>query len=153
MLILKIAEPELSVLMAKLFKEDTFDMLEVRGLEVITFTSFSITGTLDKTFDDSPQEGTAHCSWSRLKPFALAIIKGKKRPRSIKLTLSHPQASQIHPNASALFLNLNYENNEAHLNTAVAQRSFTLDKSVENAWDDHINTFLKKHNIPITTHL
>ena len=155
MLIFKITDPELNVFMARLFKEDVFDAFEVRGLEVGTFTNFQISGALDRVFDESPEVGAAHCSWERIKPFAVAFIKGKKRPNSIKITLSYPpeSAKQIHPNAAALFLNINYENGELHVTTAVSQRNFSLDKSVEGAWDDHVNAFFATNNIPISVRL
>lgn len=141
--------------MARLFRENAFDTFEVRGLEVCTFTSFQINGALDRAFDEAPETGPTYCAWERIKPFAVSFIKGKKRPKSIKLTLSYPSESmvQIHPNAAALFLNINYEHNEAHINTAVSQRNFSLDKSVDGAWDDHINTFFKRNNIPVSARL
>jgi len=155
MLILKITEPELNVFMARLLKEDTFDAFEVRGLEVSTFTNFQISGAVDASFDEDTPEDAAYCRWERIKPFAVSFIKGKKRPSSVNITLSYPpeSAKHIHPNSAALFLNINYEHGELHVTTAVSQRNFSLDKSVEGAWDDHINAFFASNNIPISVRL
>ena len=155
MLIFKITDPELNVLMARLFRENIFDVFEVRGLEIATFTNFQVSGALDRVFDDLPEAGTAHCSWERVKPFAVSFIKGKKRPKSIKITLAHPSelTAQVHPNAAALFLNISYEHNEAQLSTAVSQKNFSLDKSVDGSWDDYIDAFFKNNNIPVSTRL
>jgi len=155
MLILKITEPELNVFMARLLKEDTFDTFELRGLEVASFTNFQVSGALDASFDDDTADEATHCQWGRIKPFAVSFIKGKKRPNSIKITLAYPSesAKQIHSNAAALFLNINYENGELHVTTASSQRNFSLDKSVEGAWDDHVNAFFAANNIPISVRL
>jgi len=155
MLIFKIVDPELNVFMARLFRENVFDTFEVRGLEVGTFTSFQVNGALDREFDDMPEDGAAYCTWERLKPFAVSFIKGKKRPKVIKITLAYPPqgAASLHPNAAALFLNINYENNEAQLSTGVSQRNFSLDKSVDGAWDDYIDAFFASNNIPVSTRL
>ncbi|MCL2853599.1 MAG: DUF5721 family protein [Defluviitaleaceae bacterium] len=155
MLIFKITDPELNVFMGRLFKEGVFDIFEVRGLEVGAFTNFQISGALDRAFDEAPETSPGYCSWERIKPFAVAFIKGKKRPKAIKITLAYPSedAAQVHPNAAALFLNINYENNEAQLSTAVSQRNFSLDKSVDGAWDDYIDAFFAKNNIPVSTRL
>ena len=139
--------------MARLFRESVFDAFEVRGLEVGTFTNFQVSGALDRGFDDDPEAGPAHCAWERIKPFAVAFIKGRKRPKVIKITLAHPDTVRIHPNAAALFLNINYEDNEAQLSTAVSQRNFSLDKSVDGAWDDYIEAFFASNNIPVSTRL
>ena len=141
--------------MGRLFREGAFDAFEVRGLEVGTFTNFQVSGALDRSFEDAPEAGPAHCAWERIKPFAVAFIKGKKRPKVIKITLAHPSedTARIHTNAAALFLNINYENNEAQLSTAVSQRNFSLDKSVDGAWDDYIEAFFASNNIPVSTRL
>ena len=155
MLILKITEPELNIFMARLFKEDTFDAFELRGLEVATFTNFQVSGELDPSFDDDTADTAAHCTWGRVKPFAVSFIKGKKRPNSIKITLGYPfeNTAQVHPNAAALFLNINYEHGELHVTTASSQRNFSLDKSVEGAWDDYVNAFFAAKSIPISVRL
>ncbi|MCL2618523.1 MAG: DUF5721 family protein [Defluviitaleaceae bacterium] len=154
MLIYRITDPELNVFMARLFKEAVFDTFEVRGLEVCTFTEFRISGALDKDFDGTDTDA-AYCAWGRLKPFAVDFIKGRKRPRLIRITLSHPSAAaaQLHPNAAALFLNINYELDEAQITTGASQKNFALDKSVEGVWDDYIEAFFAQHNIPISTRL
>jgi hypothetical protein len=70
------------------------------------------------------------------------------KPRYIKIVfaMSDENARAVHENSAALFLNLVYENDEITLSTGSSQRSFSLDKSVGNAWDECIEGFLKAHD-------
>ena len=145
MLVYRIAEPDVAGFMAHLLREQTFDLFEVRRLEVASFTEFSVSGV---------EEGAekAYCTWARIRPFAVAFVRGKKRPRLLRLTLAHTAEGMalVHANAAALMLNIVYENNEVRVVSAVAQREFLLDKSLEEAWAEYIDGFFKKNNIPVS---
>jgi len=52
--------------------------------------------------------------------------------------------SKAHENAAAMFLNLNFEEGTARFTTAIAQKTFSLDKSIDQVWDQKIVNFFKK---------
>ena len=147
----KISDINIKFFMGKLLKENTFDNFEVRGIEVCSFTKFEINGILA---DDERNEDSKNnfCKWEILKPYIFQIIKGNAKPKSIKIIFSMPidQLTEIHSNASALFLNMLFVNDEVIFTIATSQKNFTLDKSVDNSWNDYIVKFLNKNEIPIS---
>lgn len=154
MIVLKIPELELKDFMNKLIKEETFDAFEIRGVEINSFTKIEISGIQDKDFlsdDEKELELKKYCTWKKLRPYVFNIIKGNKRPRSIKIvfSLENEKLSLIHENASALFLNMNFENNEISFTTGVSQKSFSMDKSLDVSWDDYVVEFFKESKITI----
>ena len=44
-------------------------------------------------------------------------------------------------------MNLRFEKNEVHLVTGLSMKVFTLDKTLEHAWDQDMKTFLRMHEI------
>jgi len=46
-----------------------------------------------------------------------------------------------------LFLNLQYEHEQMMVISGAAMKTFTLSKTVEQAWDGYAEKFLKKHGI------
>lgn len=158
MIVINIQEAEIKDFMSKLIKEETFDTFEVRGVEINSFTKIEISGIQDKDFLSDYEkefEIKKYCTWKKLRPYVFNIIKGNKRPRSIKIvfSLKSEKLSALHENASALFLNMNFENNEILFITGVSQKNFSLDKSLDNLWDDFVIQFFKENNIFVSTHI
>ena len=96
-----------------------------------------------------------YAPWSMLKPYCFNMIKGKRTPLSMKLVFSMPPHSiaaflnkndiSINPDTvNGLYLNIRYENRQLCVITGTSLSSFTLDKSVENAWDTAVGQFIKK---------
>ena len=78
-----------------------------------------------------------------------------RTPLSMKLVFSMPQHSIeafIAKNGlnissdtvTGLYLNIRYENKQLCVITGTSLSSFTLDKSMENAWDTAVEHFIKK---------
>lgn len=133
-----------------LFKSNIFDNLETREIKINTFINFEINGTINKDFFDLDSEiKRKYCLWSEVKPYIFNIIKGKRLPKYIKIILSvkEENMSIISNNASALFLNIIFENNEILCVTGASQKFFSIDKSYQYNWDEYIISFLKKYNI------
>ncbi len=151
--------------MGKLLLSATFDnFLLVEGT-ITTYNTFHINGRLHKDFfteEELSQKGmTARdfSLWKEVKPFCLELIKGKKTPRSFQFTfqLSKENTEKLlassgivsfsPENISGLLLNIRYENNCLSCITATNLNLFTLDKTLEHAWDDMIKRFLKQQEI------
>lgn len=129
-------------------KDDKFDKFEVRSCDITTFVEYSIDCLLNKSwFDEAPQRD--YCLWSELRPYIFGLIKGKKKPKSMKfvMALSHKAAAKIHPNALACFINITFEEDKITVITGTAQKEFSLDKSLELNWGDRIRNFFDNMNI------
>ncbi len=132
--------------MAALLKSDVFDKFELREITISTFASFSINGK--KTNSETPE----YCQWKEIKPFAFEVIKGNKLPNLIKIifSLSPDMVGGVN-GASALFLNITYENDSLNCITGISMKNFTLDRSNEYAFDEYISQFFANNNILVST--
>ena len=130
--------------MQHLFVQDSFCRLEVRGIVLHSFTHFEISGEKD---------GGAHCIWEELRPYVRHILKGRDKPKAMKLIFAQPEPESFHPNAAALFINIAYEGadeGKITCTTATAQKQFDMDKSLDRAWDGWVAEFFKQHDITMT---
>ena len=139
--------------MNKLLRENIFDNFEVRKVEIQTFTHFEISGIIDKNFYTVEEQENIErnfCIWSELKPIIFNLIKGNKLPGFIKIifSLDENTMQQLSDNAAAMFLNISFENNAIVCTSGYSQKTFTLDKKVENCWEEYILKFFKDNNIP-----
>jgi len=156
MLVIELTGEDLKNLMNLLLKHATFDKFQVRGVEICTYTKFSISGILEKTYyPEAEREGIKrnYCLWSELRGHALEWIKGDRQPKALKIVFSPDEeaTADIHGNAAALFLNLHYEDQLARFTTATSQKSFDLDKSLDQAWDEMIRKFFRKNFPKVNT--
>jgi len=134
--------------MNRLLREDILDNFDVRGIEIAINTRISIDGALI-TSEEQPQGFT---SWEALRPLLFAIIKTGAKPRQIKIIFSYKadEIKEIHPNAAALFLNMLYENDIVNFTTATSQKEFSLEKSLDDSWDEWVRGFFIEKNITVT---
>ena len=139
--------------MNALLKKEVFDNFQLREATIATFVSFEIHGGINKSYFENPQEiNKDYCLWRDVKHFAFEMIKGNRLPKSIKIVFSADEdiISQISNNASALFINLTFENNEVTLITGISYKTFTMDKSVEFLWDQWVKTFFEENGIHLS---
>ncbi len=132
--------------MNALMKEDIFDNFEVRNIEINTFTKFEISGILNKSYFSLDEQETINrnfCLWKELKPIVFGLIKGSIKPKSIKIIFSYDtnKLEEFDNNASALFLNIVFEDNKIICTTGSSQKVFSLDRNVETKWDIYIGNF------------
>ena len=140
--------------MHQLLKGGVFDLFEAREVYINTFTSFEIHCNYHKDFfpPDSAQD-RKYCLWKEIKPYAFDIIKGSRLPKLIKIILAadKEKTNEISSNASALFLNITYENGNITCITGSSTKNFTLDKTVEYQWDAFVSEFLKQNQVVVST--
>lgn len=151
--------------MSKLLLSQTFDNFQLVEGSITTFNTFHIEGRIQKSFFTAEEieeqflENREFSLWKEVKPFCLELIKGKKTPLSFKFTfqlssentvklLSSSGITSIRPeNVSGLLLNIRFDNSALCVITATNLNLFTLDKSLEHAWDDMVKRFLKQQEI------
>ncbi|MGL4790489.1 MAG: DUF5721 family protein [Anaerotignaceae bacterium] len=137
--------------MAMLLKKDTFDTLEVREVTVTTFSTFQIYGNINKEYFDESQPIAQYATWERLKSYVFEIIKGNKQPKHIKIIFSASDEllTSVSAEASALFINIQFENGKATIISGCSQKTFSLDKKLENIWDMWVTEFFSNNNINV----
>lgn len=144
-------------IMNKLLLQTTFDhFLLVEGT-VTTFSTFHIDGKLMTDFLDTDEKealrGRSYGLWKDYKPFFLSVIKGKRTPLSFKFvfTMSPGQIHRFiqtegisvsHSDVQGLYMNLIFDGKNLNCITGTSMKVFTLDKALEQAWDQKIKEFL-----------
>lgn len=136
-----------------LLKGTTFDGFSFRQGEVTTFAAFAIEGKRNMAFyspEETEQGLSRFVRWEEIRPFVFHAVKGSKLPKSIKLVFSLPDEKLENlTNVSAAFLNILFKENHILCTTAIAQESFSLDKSGEKRWEEYVLKFFKKNGIGI----
>lgn len=150
MLVFSIEKDEVKNFMNKLLKEDIFDNFEVRSFEVETIVKYEIMGNINQEYL-SDNEERFFVKWKELKPFICAIIKGNKKPKYMKMifSLEEKAVENLCENAKAMFLNVNYANDEILVTTGTSQKSFSLAKMEDKVWEDAVLKFFAKNEINI----
>ena len=107
-------------------------------------------------------ELTTYSYWEQLRPFALSLIKGKKTPLAMKIVFSLAPKNveklilqnhlSIRPEEiGGLFLNVLYDGQKLTVTTGTSLKTFSLDKTLSQLWDELAAAFFRKHGIPFTT--
>lgn len=145
--------------MNHLLISDTFDHFLVSEATITTFASFTIDGTLHPDFYE-PEKAEELRSleqkqifWSDIRPYCFSIIKGRRTPLSFRIILQLPKEevealvaksgmSIASKDVSGLFLNCQFNGETLTLTTGSSLRLFTMDKSLDHAFDKRIQEFL-----------
>lgn len=143
-----------------LFARETFDGFLVTEASFSTITNITIDGHINRDFMGAAelalpenQEGTVY--WKKLRPLCYEIIKGQKVPLRFKIVFMMPKdlvlsfldsaGLDFEPvQVNALFLNVNFQDGKLVCTTGTSMREFTMDKSLEYAWDDQMSKFLNR---------
>lgn len=148
--------------MKELLVKNAFDAFRVSEFSVTTNVSYSIDGELHPEFHTQnenitlPDNNETYINWGEIKPFCFSVIKGKQTPLNFKIVfvLSKEALTQLladnhitmNPDdIFGLYLNCQYENNSLMCVTGTSLRLFSLDKTLDNAWDAKVAEFLDDH--------
>lgn len=154
---------ELKPFMAVLLKGDLFDAWEVTEAKVETFFELSVNGRLKKDFFDEPENvNRDFAKWGEVKEIFFQAIKGKRLPGMFRVVLAAEgdRTEQIlrdcgrerEEAGAVLYLNIRYTANGCQVVSGVSHAGFTMDKTLEYAWDAALQDFLKKNGIVVSTH-
>jgi len=148
MLTAKLPETQTKPFMQKLLTENAFDAFACRSAMVSSFARLELDGAPDRDENQDTPQKPAYNSWSALRPYVAQFVRGGGRPKSMKLVfaLSAEELANRFPEASALFLNVLFDG-AVTLTTGTARKSFSLDKSLDHAWEAHVQHFLTANNI------
>ena len=151
--------PEVKECMAKLLLSETFDpFLFIEG-EIMTFATFTMDGYLRKEFFDSEESpDREYALWKDLREYCFSLIKGKRTPLSFKFILGlsdtniekllEQQGLNFKPqDVRGLYINLKFDGQKLQCVTGTAMNLFTMDKSLEQAWDTMVQKFFTQKEI------
>ncbi len=147
--------------MQHLLSGDTFDDFYLVEATIKMGVTYQIEGRLNKEFYDSDIEKNLRrnfCYWKEIRNHIFQIIKGKRRPLSCKIILSLSESPVSHLIADSLcpfrqediqglYLNILYNAKGLLVTTGISYQNFSLDKSLEYAFDDYTTCFLKGKGI------
>ena len=172
MILLKITD--IKLLMQKLLSENetAFDSFLLSEAVIRMSSTYVFDGHINKDFYSSEEleelETAAQSKgrifsdqmvrWSQTKLQAFSIIKGKKTPSTFsfvfylakeninKFTLG--LSGEVSPESIAgLMLKINYDGSTLTISTGSALNIFSLDKTVDKAWDEMVKKFISSLEI------
>lgn len=148
--------------MAQLLLRDSFDSFLLEEVSITTFAKMEIKGRRNREWfeqDEAEKELPDRLYWKEVKPFCYSYIKGKKTPAffTVSLKLTEKEAAAVCFDASLVrimkeqqtdvLLHFRYEKEALLVVSGTAAHTFTMDKSVEFAWDSEVKVMLKKLGI------
>lgn len=170
MILLKITD--IKNFMNMLLIDKAFDQFLLSEATISMASTYIIDGHINKDFytqeeidalkDETQLEGRIFSEkmqrFSAIKPLCLSIIKGKKTPANFKFTfcLSPENTEKFLKTFDSAFtsndilnltLNVKYDGTMLSATTAVSLNLFSLDKSIDIAWDNMVKKFFTSNNI------
>lgn len=150
--------------MSCLLAGDSFDALLLADATITTRVRYEIDGHLTKDYLSEEQreaEGLADLRitpYVYVRPLCFDMIKGKQKPQNFRFTFLCPpllleeliakeELKVLPSDVANLTLTLSYASEELRAMSAVTMTSFTMDRSVELAWDAWVESFFKQNNI------
>lgn len=146
----------------KLLMEETFDTFLLVEANVKREISYHVSGRFNPTFFDSDEleelAGAEYCTWANVKPHIYNVIKGNKLPLSFKIVLILSTSNieriieknnlPISPEQVAnLALNIYYDGENINITTVASMKTFSMDKTLENLWDQNIMAYFRQKEI------
>ena len=138
--------------MSALLLSDTFDNFYFIEGEITTFNTFKIDGFTKKDFFEKDEVFPEYSRWGTVRDFCYSIIKGKKTPLDFKIIFGlSPKNIEnliiknelgIDPSTvQGLYMNVKYDGSTLHIVTGTSFKSFTMDKTLEAAFDKMVLKF------------
>ncbi len=138
---------------SKLFLKEDFDSFFVTEASVTTFNTYTIDGRIQKRFytnEEYENLGKPEFSrWKDIRKLCFDMIKGSKTPIRFKIVLKLPEDLTLSILESTdtlvaagdilgLFLNIKFENESMDCITGTSLKVFSMDKSLEEAFDRYM---------------
>lgn len=150
---------EVKECMSKLLLSDTFDpFLFIEG-EIVTYATFTMDGYLKKEFfEENADPQREYALWKEMRDYCFSLIKGKRTPLSFKFVLGLSESNiekliqqqQLDfdlEDVRGLYINLKFDGQKLQCVTGTAMTLFTMDKSLEQAWDAMVQKFFTQKEI------
>lgn len=148
--------------MNHLLAGNDFDKFLLCEATIMTGNTYVIDGHINRDFYDSDDEHLVAESnyqyWEECKSIAFQIVKGSRPPLAMKVVLmlaphnvekflEKYNLPYTKEQVTGLYLNIRYEYSKLNISSGTALSVFTLDKTVEHAWDEMLTKFFKQQEI------
>ena len=138
--------------MNQLLVRDAFRSFLLLEAVIETDCRFAVSGKKNPEYYDQPREsGEEYVEWERIKPFCAAWLKGRTLPLGMKIVLKlNPAAYAAYlgeeiaslEEIQSLTITILYQRRETTVTTGCMRKGFSLDHSVEQAWDRCVEKLL-----------
>lgn len=150
------------VFMNKLLREDVFDSFYLCEASLKTNASYHIDGKLNEDYYTGEEKEALgkrrYATWAEEKSLVFQMLKGKKLPVAFKfvflLSREHVEKIVMQNNLSisisdiaGLFLNVLYDNGTLICTSGTSLYTFTMDKTLEYAWEAGLLKFFKEKGL------
>lgn len=147
-----------------LFAGTTFDSFCVTEASFSTLVNITIDGHVNKAFlkdEDGDMQSQSRegfeevATWQQIRQLCYEAVKGSRKPLRFKIVFMTPPEKvsgfvkrhglTIKPeDISGLFMNIRFEEGKLTCTSGTSVKTFSLDKSLEIAWDESVAGFIKK---------
>jgi len=143
---------ELKTFTDALFVGEVFDNFLLTEAEFQTAVTINISGMLSTHAEGEDEFAT----WKSLKALSVCAIRGDVLPKSFKIVLRLNNANALATSKSIgvdiglganYYLNIRFDGKSVSLTSGVSLATFSLDKSIEPAWDNLVARFLTTNSI------
>lgn len=154
--------------MKKLLLGEAFDAFLLSEASITTYASFHIDGSFHPEYFSSAEaelltaEQAGFTLWRRVRPFFFELTKGKNTPLSFRIVLrlaprnverliAQAGVSVRPEDVDGLFLNIRFDGTALVCTSGASLRIFSLDRSLEHAWDEMLERFFRREEIAQVT--
>ena len=153
---------EMNRFMGKLLKGENFDGFLLKEGFLRTNIEYRFQGQLFiDYFDTEEQEKLEekYVYWGELRPTVFELIKGKRTPLAFSFTLLLTKNDttallarrqvNVGEDSPSMFLQIRFDHGVGHMVTGTARNTFSLDKSLDEAWDAEVRQLMKAMELAV----
>ena len=146
--------------MEKLLVSPMFDHFYVFSADIKVSVTWHLDGSINKDYYSSDEleimNDRTYILWSEVKHHIFNMIKGKRTPSNLKIVFmlaNEPlqkyaeNLNLAYEHISALFLNIKFDHSGLTIITGASQKTFSLDRALEQEWDQTLKQFLQTNDI------
>ena len=146
---------EMNRFMGKLLKGENFDGFLLKEGFLRTSMEYRFQGRIFPDYFDTEEQKQyqeEYTFWGEVKPFVFELVKGKRTPLAFSFTLLLTKndtaqllarrSVNVGEDSTSLLLQIRFEHGVGRMITGTARNTFTLDKSLEEAWDAEVKQLL-----------
>ncbi|MBQ8317452.1 MAG: hypothetical protein IKL53_07345 [Lachnospiraceae bacterium] len=142
--------------MNQLLVNERFDSFYLYEARVKSALDYFIGGKLNMDYYDEEEkkelENSEYMSWGKVKQTIYDLMKGNKLPINFKIILMFNRDNikrliemnnlPVKPeDVGALFYNIHFEAGQLNVTTGTSLKVFTLDKRLEQLWDETVEKY------------
>ncbi len=159
---IQLVADDTKMFMNSLLRTDAFDNFLLYEMSLDVLHHFQFDGEINVTYLSSDEketyEGQKYITWHALKPQINGILKQSHTPTNMKITMSLSAAATLDVQQRLLgeqgtypvqgfLINIVFDGTKVRVTTGVNYSQFTLDKSIEKAFDSMIEKFCKRQEL------